>query len=66
MPKAKKLPSGNWRVRAYDKETKKYRSFTAETKKESELMALQAFPDSFIKCTRIICTTSALAIIVIF
>lgn len=41
MPKAKKLPSGNWRVRAYDKETKKYRSFTAETKKEAELMTLQ-------------------------
>lgn len=41
MAKAKKLPSGHWRCRAYDKETKKYKSFTAETKKEAELMALE-------------------------
>ena len=41
MAKAKKLPSGNWRCRAYDKETRKYKSFTAETKKEAELMALE-------------------------
>lgn len=41
MAKAKKLPSGNWRVRAYDNATKTYKSFTAETKKEAELMALE-------------------------
>lgn len=43
MAKAKKLPSGNWRVRVYagDDETGKkiYKSFTAPTKKEAEYMA---------------------------
>lgn len=39
--KAKKLPSGNWRARAYYTENgeKKCKSFTAETKKEAEYMA---------------------------
>lgn len=39
--KAKKLPSGNWRARAYYTVNgeKKCRSFTAETKKEAEYMA---------------------------
>lgn len=45
MAKAKKLPSGNWRVQIYagkDSNGKKImKSFTAETKKEAELMALQ-------------------------
>lgn len=45
MATAKKLPSGSWRVRAYigkDANGKpKYKSFTASTKKEAELMALQ-------------------------
>lgn len=41
MAKAKKLPSGNWRVQAYDKDAKKYKSFTAPSKKEAELMALE-------------------------
>lgn len=45
MPKAKKLPSGSWRVRAYshtDPSGKKiYESFTAPSKKEAELMAAQ-------------------------
>lgn len=41
MAKAKKLPSGHWRVRVYDKETGKYKSFTAETKNEAELAALE-------------------------
>lgn len=45
MPTAKKLPSGNWRVRVfshYDSEGKrKYKSFTATTKKQAELMAAQ-------------------------
>lgn len=44
MAKAKKLKSGNWRCLAYvgkDKNGKrKYKSFTAPTKKEAELMAL--------------------------
>lgn len=46
MGKAKILPSGNWRCRAYigkDKDGKKvYKSFTAPTRKEAELMAAQA------------------------
>ena len=44
MPTAKKLPSGSWRVRVYShKENGKevFKSFTASTKKEAELMALE-------------------------
>ena len=41
MATAKKLPSGSYRVRVYDKNTGKYKSFTAETKKEAELMAAE-------------------------
>lgn len=45
MAKAKKLPSGNWRVRVYagdDEHGKKiYKSFTAPTKKEAEYMAAE-------------------------
>lgn len=37
--KATKLPSGNWRCRAYDKQTKKCKSFTAPTRKEAEYLA---------------------------
>lgn len=37
--KATKLPSGNWRCRAYDNKTKKCKSFTACTKKEAEFLA---------------------------
>lgn len=44
MPIAKKLPSGSYRVRVYshtDEDGKKhYKSFTADTKKEAERMAL--------------------------
>lgn len=36
---AKKLPSGSWRARAYDKESGKQKSFTAPTKKEAEFLA---------------------------
>ena len=43
MAKAKRLPSGNWRVRVYshtDSSGKKiYESFTASTKNEAEMMA---------------------------
>ena len=43
MASAKKLKSGNWRCLAYigkDKEGKRlYKSFTAPTKKEAELLA---------------------------
>lgn len=39
MAKAKKLPSGNWRTQIYHQGVTK--SFTAPTKKESELMALE-------------------------
>jgi integrase len=46
MAKAKKLPSGSWRVQLYvgaDPVTgkRKYKSFTADTKKEAEYMAAQ-------------------------
>ena len=34
MATAKKLPSGNWRVRAFDKKTDAYKSFTAPSKKQ--------------------------------
>ena len=40
MATAKKLPSGNWRVRVYIGDGK-YKSFTAETKKEAEFQAAQ-------------------------
>lgn len=39
MPKAKKLPSGSWRVQASCNGER--RSFTAPTKKEAELLALE-------------------------
>ena len=45
MAKAKKLPSGSWRVRVYSgkdlfgKDT--YKSFTAATKKEAEYLAAE-------------------------
>ena len=45
MPKAQKLPSGSWRVRVYDGKDKdgkdKYRSFTAQTKKQAEFLAAE-------------------------
>lgn len=41
MATAKKLPSGNWRVRVGDGKGGKSKSFTAPTKKEAELMALE-------------------------
>lgn len=39
--KATKLPSGNWRCRAYDNTTKKCKSFTGATKKEAEFKAVE-------------------------
>lgn len=45
MAKAKKLPSGNWRVNLYvgtdDNGKRTYKSFTAETKKEAEFLAAE-------------------------
>ena len=45
MAKAKKLPSGNWRVRIYigadDSGKHVYKSFTAGTKKEAEFLAAE-------------------------
>lgn len=41
MANAKKLPSGRWRVRVYDKNLKKYISFTEDTKKQAELEAMK-------------------------
>lgn len=44
MAKAKKLPSGNWRVQVFDYKDENgknhYRSYTAPTKKEAEYMAI--------------------------
>jgi integrase len=45
MAKAKKLPSGSWRVQVFDykdgNQKKHYKSFTAPTKKEAEFLTLQ-------------------------
>ena len=45
MAKAKKLPSGSWRVLLYvgtdENGKKKRKSITADTKKEAELLAAQ-------------------------
>jgi len=45
MATARKLPSGSWRVQLYDytdeKGKRHYRSFTASTKKQAELLAAQ-------------------------
>jgi integrase len=45
MPTAKRLPSGSWRCQVYagkdDSGKRQYKSFTASTKKEAELMAAQ-------------------------
>lgn len=44
MAKAKKLPSGNWRVQVFagmENGKKKYKSFTAPTRKEAEFQAAQ-------------------------
>lgn len=56
MAKAKKLPSGKWRTLVYDytdsNKKRHYKSFTADTKKESEYLASQymtgrSVPDSY-------------------
>lgn len=39
MATARKLPSGSFRVRVYDNDSGKYKSFTAATKREAERMA---------------------------
>ena len=41
MATAKKLPSGSYRVRKYDKWTKKYVSFTAEDAETAEMLAAE-------------------------
>ncbi len=45
MPTAKRLPSGSWRCQVYagkdDSGKRQYKSFTASTKKEAELLAAQ-------------------------
>lgn len=45
MAKARKLPSGNWRVRVYDGKNAEgkafYKSFTAPTKKQAEYLAAE-------------------------
>lgn len=50
MAKAKKLPSGNWRVRVYSHTTpdgkKHYESFTASTKQQAEMMVAKFANDN--------------------
>lgn len=50
MAKAKKLPSGSWRVRVYSHTTpdgiKHYESFTASTKQEAEMQAAKFAADN--------------------
>ena len=41
MAKIEKLPSGNYRIRVYDKTTKSRKSFTAATKAEVKLLAAE-------------------------
>jgi integrase len=41
MANAKKLPSGRWRVRVYEAGTGKRTSFTADSKKQAELLAME-------------------------
>ena len=45
MAKAKKLPSGNWRVQVFDYKDadgkRHYRSFTGATRREAEFMAAE-------------------------
>lgn len=41
MATPKKLPSGKWRVQVYDKDTGKRLSFTADTKRKADLLAIE-------------------------
>lgn len=41
MAQAKKLPSGRYRVQVYDKETGKRKSFTADTARKANLLAVE-------------------------
>ena len=41
MATPKKLPSGKWRVQVYDKDTRKRVSFTADTKRKADLLAIE-------------------------
>lgn len=41
MAEPKKLKSGNWRIRVYNKVTKSRKSFTAPSKKEAKLLAAE-------------------------
>lgn len=41
MAQARKLPSGKWRVQVYDKEAKKRISFTEDTERKANYVALQ-------------------------
>lgn len=41
MATPKKLPSGKWRVQVYDRETRKRVSFTADTKRKADLLAIE-------------------------
>lgn len=41
MATAKKLPSGKWRVQVYDPDTGKRRSFTADTQRKANFLAIE-------------------------
>lgn len=49
VPHAEQLPSGRYRCRVYDSETKKQRSFIADTPEEAEIMAKEWKLDHEIK-----------------
>lgn len=51
MAKAQKLPSGNYRVRVTDPDTAERKSFTAQSKREAELAALEWLNGKRIKVT---------------
>ncbi len=64
MAKAKKLPSGSWRVRVYSHTSadgkKHYESFTASTKQEAEMMAAKFANDNDRKRSNALTTEEAM------
>ena len=53
MATARKLPSGNYRIRVYDKKTGKVISFTAETKKKAEKLAADFLVGAVVKAASV-------------
>ena len=53
MATARKLPSGNYRIRVYDKKSGKVISFTAETKKKAEKLAADFLVGAAVKAASV-------------